>query len=237
VSRTAFVVAVLITIVFSGARALIYAGHPVFDPPSWVARDLLMTGPRLAACAACWAALIVLGGPRRWGWTWSAPPLGVVIAIGAVVGVEISSFGRWGAHTFTDAQILQNLWLTVFVACWEEVCYRGLAYRGLLERFDPATAAILSSLLFMVMHVQAQSLDAWPMIFAYGMMSCAAAQEGLGLPWLILAHWVADVVVFALRLDFDGGFSWKILADVYILGAVLISAWRLRDSGSRTAEA
>jgi membrane protease YdiL (CAAX protease family) len=233
VGKTAVLIAVAITVVFACVRAFVYAAHPAFDGAAWVARDLAMTGPRLAACAACLASVVGLGGPRRWGWSWRAPGRGCAFALGAIACVMITILGRRGPVVFGGAQVARILWTTAIVAYWEEVCYRGLAFRGLRETFDPATSAILASALFTVMHVQAQSLSAWPMIFAYGMMSCAAVQEGIGLPWLILAHWVADVVVFAAHLKEEPAPVWTIVGCAFMFAGVMISAARLR-TGPRT---
>ena len=207
---------------------------PALDAGAWSRRDAVMTWPRLAAGAACLAAMLLLGGARPWGWTMTLAPMGLAFAAAAAGGVVLLGVGA-GTRVYSSAEVMQALWTTVFVAFWEESCYRGLLYHGLKGSFEPFEAAFISSLVFTVMHVQAQSLVAWPILFAFGLLACAAMEEGAGLPWLVLAHWAADVSVIWNRRALSPDDAWPIAAAVLMTSASILAALRLSGSARRKA--
>ncbi len=237
--RRAVVFAVVLTAVFVVVRAHVYYDWPVLNAADWNRRDAFMTWPRLAAGAACLAAMAAWGGLRRWGVRRNATAAGLALLAAAGAGIVSANLG-FGPGAATGAQVAQALWTTVPVALWEEACYRGLLYRGLRADLSPLAAASGSSTFFMLMHYQAQATYFWPWIFAYGLAACAAAESGTGLPWLVFAHWTCDVLVAALARAPDASavaFSQCYMGAVFLAAAYLLWAKRPRTKaglGPRT---
>jgi len=75
---------------------------------------------------------------------------------------------------FTEGKVLSQIFLLVIVApVTEELLFRGLILRGLLSRYRPAVAALLTSLLFAALHV-----NPWQFLSAFFL--------GIVLAWFYL---------------------------------------------------
>jgi membrane protease YdiL (CAAX protease family) len=207
---------------------------PIFDPAAWSRRDNVMDLPRAAAFLACLAAMAALGGLGRWGWTgkWTAAGAGLLAAAG--LGFMLGDAGM-GARTFARGQIAAGIGSTFFVVLWEETCFRGLLYRGLRDDLSPAAAAILSSAAFMVMHWQAQGTESWPWIFCYGVLSCAALEDGAGLIQLFVVHWIVDSAYF-FTAGMDGPGAASSVGHLLLASAAAGSVIRLIRRSSAKGE-
>jgi membrane protease YdiL (CAAX protease family) len=260
VDRRSVLAALLITAVFAGVRWRIYATHPVsipcsadpacaaqarrgpapqealaeptIDGEAWTRRDQLMDLPRLAAFAACLAAMAAFGGLSRWKWRGLSES--AVILAAAAIGYMLKQ-GWFGPPRLANPHVLKALWANVFVVLWEESCYRGLLYLGLRGSLKPAPAALLAGAVFTVMHVQAQPLYAWPGIFCFGVVACEALENGTGLLWLMLVHWLVDSVPFVFAGPNWWGEAWG-LGHLLIYATAACALIRLSGRATRTAE-
>lgn len=85
----------------------------------------------------------------------------------------------------------------------EEICYRGLLYRGIRDReADPSTrgivvAVVLSSLVFAISHIQLVQL---PGLFVFGVVAAVAAQRTGRLGTAIWAHMGFNLTTVVLLL-------------------------------------
>lgn len=165
---------------------------PEADLWDWLMLDAAKTPLRLAAAGACLWAMRPRGA-RTWGWREStgagAAFAFCVFAAHAVSFWDGAGRGRWGF-------VLVGAVLTVPVAVWEELCYRGLLFGGLKETMAPLPAALASSAVFTVMHWGAIPVRGWGLVFLTGLGYCAAIETGAGLPALVLSHWAIDSVWF-----------------------------------------
>jgi len=89
--RRAVVFAVVLTAVFVVVRAHVYYDWPVANAADWNRRDAFMTWPRLAAGAACLAAMAAWGGLRRWGVRRNATAAGLALLAAAGAGILVVS--------------------------------------------------------------------------------------------------------------------------------------------------
>ena len=70
---------------------------------------------------------------------------------------------------------------------------------ALRTSFDDSKALVVSALIFMIFHVQAQPLYTWPHLFAAGIQYGALRLMGVSLVWLIIAHAAYDTFIFYLE--------------------------------------
>lgn len=169
---------------------------PAPDLEAWFWRDLAMTGPRLAGLLAC---LLISRRARDWnGWGWnSAMTLAGGAALALAGTLEILHRLMGGSEAVFGGARLAAAWLaTGPVALFEEAAFRSLLFLSLRERTSPRLAALLSSALFAVYHFEAQPVESWPRIAAFGLAACAALHRGAGLWWLIGVHWLVDGLWF-----------------------------------------
>lgn len=94
--------------------------------------------------------------------------------------------------------LFSRIFLMVIVApVTEELLFRGIILRGLLSRYRPAVAVVLTSVLFTALHVNPwQSVSAFWLGILFGWVFLRT-----GLVWLcVLAHAMANglVIIFAL---------------------------------------
>jgi membrane protease YdiL (CAAX protease family) len=166
----------------------------LYSPERWFTRDLIMSAIKLAVFLALAVVTARAGGAARWGWTWAASSWGVVALAIVTAMIILSDLSGGSQPGFSPGRIAVGWLATGTVALFEETAFRSLLFLPFRERMHPIWAALLSSLLFMFYHVQAQPLIAWPHILVFGLGACAALHRGCGLPWLVAAHWIADGV-------------------------------------------
>lgn len=195
--RNATILAFLIFLIYASLRWLAYDLYPVEDFADWVVRDTFMDFPRLLVLAlSLWLGLRL----------WSTEALGL-------------HFRGWREATWVFVVFFLLLWLpdawvrttphglsastltlltasSVLVGCWEELLFRGVFFNAIREWKGAKAAAWGSSVLFTVMHIQAQPLYGWPAIFLCGMLFALLRLRGVGLLWLMAYHGLFDALVF-----------------------------------------
>jgi membrane protease YdiL (CAAX protease family) len=188
--------------------------------------DALKTVPRLAAAGACWWAMGPRG-PRAWGWSASARA-GAVLAAATGLAHSARYLGQ-AVYGFTAAEIAFGAVLTVPLAVWEELCYRGLLFGGLRDSLGARRAALASTAVFTVMHWGSMDVSTWPSVFMTGFAFCGALELGAGLPFLIFVHWAVDAVWFLTGGDILGPF-WLRISDIGMLAACAYAWEALRET-------
>lgn len=166
------------------------------SPELFLRRDAVMCVFRLLALAILLGVTVRAGGWRRWGWGRGLPPAGGAVLAATSADVVFDHLA-YGTRPDIDAAWLAAGWLTtVPVALFEEVAFRSLLFLALRERLSPRWAAVLSSTAFTLWHYEAQPISLG--IFVFGLAACAALHGGVGLAWLIFAHWLVDTLWFHL---------------------------------------
>ena len=223
--------ALAIIAAYVAARHSIYQAVPLFDYTTWLNRDMVMSVPRLIGLILCLLVISRRGGPRRWGWGFRLAWLGGA-ALVLTTAMEIFLMKSPAAEaTFSPRQLLLGWLSTGPVALFEEAAFRSVLFLSLRRRMSPLAAALLSSLAFAVYHIEAQSVTVWPYTFAFGMGTCAALDQGVGIGALVAAHWFVDGV--ALHLTGGPVSRWSWLGDSVFMPLTLIySAVLLRYGGS-----
>lgn len=186
-------------------RVWVDAAHPVYQA-RWVdwysqqyfAWDVAMTLPRLAAFCLC---LMVAACSMRPGWAWEsrhAPHSAFAWLLAAAAGLGTVATAL-GTHLhLTAMQRVSMIATTVPVALFEECGFRGLLFLSLAGRMRPWLAGLLSSVLFAVWHYPTHGVLSLPHIFFFGLACCGALHQGVGLTWLVLAHFLVDAWAVAL---------------------------------------
>ena len=146
----------------------------------------------------------------------AAAVLLVVLGAGGVLS-EIDNFVRWVLpiprllqDTFKDlffqeGRLFSQLFLLVIVApITEELLFRGLILRGLLRRYGPGTATLITALLFGAVHLNPwQFVSATLLGLAFGWFYLRTGSIGL----CIIAHAMANglaVLMTSLPVDIPG---------------------------------
>ncbi|UPT72635.1 MAG: CPBP family intramembrane metalloprotease [Elusimicrobiota bacterium] len=214
--------ALLVTAAFMAARfGVRVALPPATDLHTWLLIDAWKTIPRLGALAACWWAMRP-AGPRAWGWT--APSgAGAALAFAACFALGLKFLDN-GPGDFGAGEKAVGVLLTIPVALWEELCYRGLLFQGLRREMSALRAALISTAVFTVMHWGSIGVAGWPEIYLTGFVWCGAAALGAGLPALAVSHWLVDSVWFWLAEDGHGGTFTRL--SLALLAAAAVPAWR-----------
>lgn len=119
---------------------------------------------------------------------------------------------RWLANFMkdllvSDDKLLSRIFLLVIVApLTEELLFRGIVLRGLLSRYRPAAAVVLSAFLFAVMHCSPwQFFSPWILGILFGWFYLRTSSLGL----CVLGHaWANGLGILAAMLPLDiPGFS------------------------------
>lgn len=195
--RRAAGLAFLIFLIYATLRYFVYDAFPADDFTGWAVRDTLMDGPRLLVFLLSLAL-----GVRIWGWNGLGLHKGgfrtaVTILVFYFLLLCYPQF--WFRETPYALGALPFGILTVsslLVALWEEILYRGVFLNALRDWVSTKVAVLGSSILFAVMHIQAQPIVGWPSIFLTGMLFALMRVRGVALTWLIAIHWIIDSIVF-----------------------------------------
>ncbi|MFH1619882.1 MAG: CPBP family intramembrane glutamic endopeptidase, partial [bacterium] len=160
------------------------------------------------------------GGWKRWGWGMSATLRGCFL-LSVVTAMILLANGS--ESSYSAFQIIIGWLATMPVALFEEAAFRSLLFLSLREQMSPLKAALLSSLIFAVFHIEAQPVYGWPDIFVYGLGACAALHNGVGLAWLILSHLLVDGIWY--HFNIIGHISLKVLLvhRITVLVTIIVS--------------
>jgi membrane protease YdiL (CAAX protease family) len=91
---------------------------------------------------------------------------------------------------------ISEIVINLLVATNEEISFRGLFFKCLLETKNRKWAEYGSALLFTLMHVTYQPWLALPGIFTLGLIFSKLRTRGVSLTVLILIHWFYDILWF-----------------------------------------
>jgi membrane protease YdiL (CAAX protease family) len=108
---------------------------------------------------------------------------------------------------FTPFQIGVGFCTSLIVGLYEEYAFRGPLLAAFRERMSVLSTALLTSVIFTVYHIQAQSFRSWGMIFLMGIILANLRFSGLGLGWLALIHGLIDTSYFLCGSISPGPFS------------------------------
>jgi membrane protease YdiL (CAAX protease family) len=188
------VLAGLIILGYMVSRYFIYARFPLRQPWDWYRRDFTMTGPRvmffllaLFLCMRCWTP-DELGLHRR--------GLGpALVALAVFLLEQCLRPGPLGPLPHLAFLVWFSL-VTIPVALFEEISFRGALLLSLMDWRGRRVAIWLSSLAFMVFHVQAQPLRFWPGIGLFGLVLAILRTKGVSILWLAAIHWLCDSLSF-----------------------------------------
>lgn len=193
--------------------------------------------------------------PRGGEWPWgllAAFAFAAAVHAAIVVLFRIVPFPATAFHAGYDFSFIPGLWLQ-WAACvisalsagvCEEMGFRGYLQRPLERRHGVVAAVLVSSLLFMLLHLnKSWSLMAMtPIVFAAGLMLGLLASASRTLLFCMLGHWLMDIGLFAywwtqiagvfrqrpiFETGVDGGFLLELATLAIAAAAFLIAMRRL----------
>jgi membrane protease YdiL (CAAX protease family) len=179
---------------FALIRCWVYYVYPAHDLERWFMRDCLMTIPRLFALLALLAINEVRDASSRW-----LHPEGVTKAalFGIVpMGLWLYYFSSGNGARFGPFEISVGFLTSLVVGGFEEYAFRGPLFSILRERTSTTAAIFMSSVLFMLFHVQAQPIEFWPIIFLMGIVFGSLRVRGMSIFWLSSIHAAIDTCYF-----------------------------------------
>jgi membrane protease YdiL (CAAX protease family) len=148
--------------------------------------------------------------PARGQWGWgllAAFAFAATVHAAIVVLFRLVAFPAAAFHAGYDFSFIPGLklqWLACVVSALsagvcEEMGFRGYLQRPLERRRGVVAAVLVSSLLFMLLHLnKSWSLMAMtPVVFAAGLMLGALASASGTLLFCMLGHWLMDIGLFA----------------------------------------
>ena len=183
---------------------------PAGPPPVWLI-TLAIGVPTLVAAALAVAIASWRGnGARidfRWQWSWRAVGLGLAFGIGglfvtlpaalvyqAIVGPDATSAvgGVFeGVRTGWPMAVTVLLLVAVVAPICEEVVFRGLLWGALEQRWGRVTAAIVSTLVFALAHLELQRA---PLLLVVAIPIALARLYSGSLWGGIIAHQVTNLL-------------------------------------------
>lgn len=195
--RRTTILAFLVFLLYASLRWCVYSSYPVKDFAGWLLRDTVMNAPRLLVLA-----LSLRLGLRVWnrqelglharGWR----PAAFAFVLFFLVLWLPDAWLRMEPLELSTSALALLAASSIIVGVWEEMLYRGVFFNAIREWKGAKAAVWGSSLLFTVMHIQAQSIAHWPSIFLCGMVFAILRLRGVGLVPLIACHALFDTVVF-----------------------------------------
>ncbi|MBI3555241.1 MAG: CPBP family intramembrane metalloprotease [Deltaproteobacteria bacterium] len=185
-----------------------------------------MTIPRAIGILGALVIGVLAFGRRDIGLHFDHWKLGLKItAMSLFIGSLGELFRLHGGYDATMRWWLFFSVTTAFVAFFEEIYFRGALLRSLQEVVGPRVAALISSAMFMLYHLGAQPLSSFPDLFLFGAFAAFARIAGLGLGWLILEHWVYDVLMLA-GFGFYSTVEWMAAIQLILAFGLAWYCWR-----------
>ncbi|TMS55467.1 CPBP family intramembrane glutamic endopeptidase [Mycobacterium sp. DBP42] len=183
---------------------------PAGAPPAWLI-TLAIGVPTLAAATLAIAIAAWRGnGPRldfRWQWSWRAVGLGLAFGVGglfvtlpaallyqSILGPDATSaVGAvyQGVRTSWPLAVTVLVLVAVIAPICEEVVYRGLLWGALEQRWGRITAAVVSTLVFALAHLEPQRA---PLLLVVAIPIALARLFSDSLWGGIIAHQVTNLL-------------------------------------------
>lgn len=195
--------------VFAAAESIKGEGHGLQDTAARLTKDGDLMGPLAfaAAVVGCIAVIMVVRAKGvtlatgmalcapKW-WVWLVLPF-AMLALMAILNLAVMPFqgenaledkaGIVGMIRETDFLILLLLGVAVGAPFFEEFLFRGLLHEGLKQSFLGVWgSAIVTALVFSLIHRQYQDLSAFLFLFLLG-VAFVAARELTGSLWVPIA--------------------------------------------------
>ena len=183
---------------------------PAGAPPAWLITLAIGVPPVVAAALALAIAKWRGNGPRidfRWQWSWRAAGLGVAFGLGglfvtlpaallyqSIVGPDATSAvgGVFeGVRTTWPVAVTVLILVAGIAPICEEVVYRGLLWGALEQRWGRITAAIVSTLVFALAHLEPERA---PLLLVVAIPIALARLYSGNLWGGILAHQVTNLL-------------------------------------------
>ncbi len=196
---------------------------------AWVIRA--HAAPVAMACGLALLVSTIPGAVARW-WVgprtaWHAVAAACLAAAGAMATGRTDPASLAPALAPHSAAVWALVWVGIAAPLVEELLFRGALQQALVRRVHPALAVALSSLVFMVAHLEG---GAPPFHLALGIgFGLCAALSGALLP-AIAAHIAWNLA--SVTAGIAGAPPWWVAALVAALGVALAAAGTHRAQGS-----
>lgn len=163
-----------------------------------------------------------------------------------LLGMCISGLSTWviGTNTVTDAfgNLTTNCPITLIAfltalppAICEELIYRGVIYDKSKMYFSPFTAAIISSVMFGIMHLNMQQL---PYAIVLGFVLAIIYEKSKSIIMPMIVHFIIDfsqmwLILFEVKLygdefaESDANMTWQLALILSLLG-FLFALWNAK---------
>jgi membrane protease YdiL (CAAX protease family) len=236
-------VGMFIMLLYAATRFFIYRMFPIVwsvqtsagvgvltEPYPWWVRDTIMDIPRVVGFGLSLAAGWYFWGIDALGWHARCAARGLIWgAVGAVL-IVLEDLFRTEPFAYPTRALVVLALSSVVVALFEETLFRGVFFNALHDLRGARWAVLGSTALFTVFHVQARPVEAWPGIFAGGLLYAVLRSQGVGLVWLALSHAAGDGIVFLFSRGPARVAWWPMAAWLLQLGipAIYYFSWTRR---------
>jgi membrane protease YdiL (CAAX protease family) len=201
--------------------------------------------------AECFRARAI--APAEWAWgliaalSFAATVHASIVLLFRFEPFPAAAFHRGYDFSFIPLRSLQ--WLAcvfsaVSAGICEETCFRGYMQRPIERRIGPTSAILISSLLFMLIHLSKSwaLLGMVPIVFGAGLLLGLLARASASLVFCMIGHTVMDVGLFAYwwtqiagefgqkplsQSGFDYAFLLECAALVFFLSLTLLAIRKL----------
>lgn len=156
----------------------------------WFFRDFVMNAPRILSAIlmicfirSIWGLEILKFHTMRFGYF-------LKTAVVALVTYTVWVFLHSQHLSFTNSQLMMFVTGSLIVAIFEEISFRGGIYQALSDWLGASWAIVVSTLLFVVFHVQAQPIHELPQLIGFGLIVALLRSKGVSIWWTILLHFL-----------------------------------------------
>jgi membrane protease YdiL (CAAX protease family) len=196
---------------------------------------------------------------RQWLWGLiGAVAFAVTVHAAIVVLFRLTPYPAEAFHKGYDFSFVPTLplrWLAVVVSALsagvcEEVGFRGYMQRPIEKRHGAPIAILVSSLLFMTLHLNKDwaTIGMTPIVLGAGVLLGAMAWASRSLVFCMIGHTLMDIGLFAYwwtqiagvfgarpisQTGVDGPFLLAAIVLILALSATVLAIWRLRGMGRR----
>ncbi len=189
------------------SRAWIYHLIPVANFDDWVFRDTVMNVPRLLGFALIifmpWYRIGIQSLFSFNGWNRN-----ITLVTIAVTALALSRSIFFDYVPQAPEVFIVLLFSSVAVGLFEETLFRGIIFESVQQLKGTKVAIVASAILFMVFHMQAQSIMQFPLFFAFGLLFGILRSKGTSLLFLVFIHSIYDILVLFWNIDYESRTAW-----------------------------